>query len=241
MRSDVRRIIETSKRVLSFSTAHRDPSEGYAAALARLEKAVAEADALAERQEAGIKAARAATGVKRVLRRRIRRSQLLTLARVAESAASEVPELFEKFRLVREAVPYLAFRTAARGMLAEALKHKELLVRHGLLEINLQNLADNLEKFDAVVEEGAVARRAHVGASAELDALAEELIQIVRLLDGINRARFFDDPDLLAQWESVSSVIRPRKKPSEGEADGTAPGKAVPQTPPQPRSGEPAA
>ena len=222
MRSDVRRIIETSKRVLSFSTAHRDPSEGYGAALARLEKAVAEADVVAERQEAGIKAARGATGVKRILRRKIRKSQLLPLARVAESAAGEVPELFEKFRLVREAVPYLAFRTAGRGMLAEALKHKELLVRHGLLDTTIQNLAENLDKFDAVVEDGSVARRSHVGASAELDALADELTQIVRLMDGINRSRFFDDPDLLAEWLSASTVIRPRKKVTGTETNGTA-------------------
>src|SRR3954468_3910961 len=139
MRADVRRVIEMSKRVLSFSVAHPHPDEGYAAALARLKKGVAEADVLADRQQDGINASRSATGVKRALRRKIRRTQLLHLSRVAESAVAEVPELAEKFRLVREAVPYLAFRTAARGMLAEAQKHKELLIRHGLLVSVLQS------------------------------------------------------------------------------------------------------
>src|SRR3954470_24836431 len=96
MRADVRRIIEMSKRVLSFSRAHPHPDEGYAVALARLEKAVAEADVLADRQEDGIKASRSVTGVKRGLRRKIRRTQLLHLSRVAESAATEAPELTEK-------------------------------------------------------------------------------------------------------------------------------------------------
>src|SRR4051794_31547076 len=57
MRADVRRVIEMSKRVLSFSVAHPHPDEGYAAALSRL-KAVAEADVLADRQQDGINASR---------------------------------------------------------------------------------------------------------------------------------------------------------------------------------------
>ena len=235
MNSDVRRIIEMSKRVLSFSRAHPHPSEGYGSALARLEKAVAEADVLADRQREGINASRAATGVKRALRRKIRRTQLLHLSRVAESAAAEVPELAEKFRLVREAVPYLAFRTAARGMLAEAQKHKELLIRHGLLESVLQSLAENLDKFDAAVEQGTAARRAHVGASAELAALAEELIQVVRLMHGINHSRFAEDPDSLAQWESASNVIGPPR--SGSGAAGQRGGNDVPPATP-PSSGE---
>jgi hypothetical protein len=225
MKANVRRIIEMSKRVLNFSKAHPDPSEGYSAALARLEKAVTEADVLAARQRDGINAARAATGQKRALRRKIRRTQLVHLARVAESAAAEVPALAEKFRLSREATPYLAFRTAARGMLAEAQSHKELLVKHGLLDSVLESLSRNLDQFDQAVEQGTDARRAHVGARAELDALAEELTQIVRLMDGISRSRFADDADSLAQWQSTSNVIGPPR--SGGQADGRTGGQSV--------------
>jgi hypothetical protein len=244
MRSDVRRIIEMSKRVLSFSVAHPDPSEGYAAALARLKKAVEEADVLADRQQNGINAARQATGVKRALRRKIRRTQLLHLARVAESAGAEVPELTQKFRLVREAVPYLAFRTAARGMLAEAQNQKALLIRHGLLEQVLQGLAENLDKFDAAVEQGTEARRAHVGASAELDALAEELTQVIRLKDSINRSRFFEDPESLAQWQSASNVIGPPRASGAGtrsRVDGKRGSQSVPPAAPPGAEIKPAA
>ena len=198
-----------SKRVLNFSKAHPDSSQGYSAALARLEKAVAEADVLAARQRDGINASRAATGLKQTLRRKIRRTQLFHLARVAESAAAEVPEIAQKFRLTKEAIPYLAFRTVARGMSAEARNQKELLVRHGLIDSVLDSLAENLDKFDQAVEQGTDARRTHVGASAELDALVEELNQVVRVLHGTNRSRFAEDPDSLAQWESASNVIGP--------------------------------
>jgi hypothetical protein len=209
MKARVRRTIEMSQRVLSFSTAHPHPSEGYAAALARLQKTLAQAEVVAARQREGISAVRAATGLKRSGRRKILRTQMFLLARVAESAEAEVPGIAQKFRLPREGVPYLAFRTAARGMLAEAQNQKELLVRHGLLEAVLQTMADNLDKFELAVEQGTEGRRSHVGASAELDALADELTQVSRLMDGINRSRFSEDPESLAQWESASNVVGP--------------------------------
>ena len=165
----------------------------------------------------------------------MRRTQLVHLARVAESAVSEVPEVAQKFVLIREAIPYLAFRTAARGMSAEAQNQKELLVRHGLLESVLQNLAQSLDQFDQVVEQGSSARRTHVGASAELDALTEELIQIVRLMDGSNRYRFSNTPESLAEWESARNTIGPPRS-SGGPADGRIGGPST--TPSQSQEGE---
>jgi len=215
-----------SKRVLSFSLAHPDPSPGYSAALERLQKAVAEADLLADRQEDGFKAHRAATGVKQSLRRKIRRNLLVHVCRVGQAAASEVPELGAKFRLTREAVPYLAFRTAARGILAEAQGRRDLLVRHGLLDASVENLVKSLDQFEQAIEQGDSARRTHVGASAELDALAEELTQVSRLMDGINRSRFESDRDALAQWQSASNVVGPPR--SGGQADGRAGGQTTP-------------
>ena len=224
MKATIRRTIEMSNRVLNFSRAHPDPSPGYSAALARLEKGLAEADVLAARQRDGINAVRSATTQKRALRRKMRRTQLVHLARVAESAASELPDIAQKFRLTREAVPYLAFRTATRGMSAEAQNQKETLVKHGLLETVLQDLSQSLDQFDQAVEQGTVGRRTHVGASAELDALAEELVQIVRLMDGLNRYRFASDSESLASWESARSTFGPSR---------SAATKPSPETPPQ--------
>ncbi len=210
-------------RVLNFSRAHPDPSPGYTAAVARLEKTLAQVELVAGRQRDGINASRSATARKRELRRKMRRTQLVHLARVAESAASEVPEVAQKFVLIREAIPYLAFRTAARGMSAEAQNQKELLVKHGLLDSVLQSLSQSLDQFDQAVERGTNARRAHVGASAELDALAEELVQIVRLMDGSNRYRFADDPNALAEWESASNVVGPPRAAGKDTSPDTPP------------------
>jgi hypothetical protein len=235
MKAATRRTIEMATRVLNFSLAHPDASPGYAVALARLQKTLAQVEAVATRQRDGLNAVRSATARKRELRRRIRRTQLVHLARVSESAVSEVPEIAQKFVLVREGVPYLAFRTAARGMSAEAQNQKELLVRHGLLDSVLESLAQSLDQFDQAVEQGTSARWAHVGASAELDALAEELIQIVRLMDGSNRYRFSGQPDSMAEWESARNTVGPARS-SGGQADGRTGGQST--TPPASPAGE---
>lgn len=75
----------------------------------------------------------------------------------------------------------------------------------------LANLVRMLDQFDAAVERGAAGRQTHVGASTELAAtelaaVADEVVKIVNLMDGLNRFRFGNDPERLAAWESASNV-----------------------------------
>jgi len=222
------------KRALNFSQAHPDPSPGYAAAHNRLEAIIARAEQLAIQQRDGFSEVRAATAQKRELRRRLRRTQLLHLSRVAEAAEAELPGLAQKFVLTSEATPYLAFRAAARGMATEAQNHKELMVKHGLMEQALESLNQSLDQFDQAVERANSGRRAHVGARAELDALADEVGQVARLMDGSNRFRFANDPELLAGWQSASNTFGPPR--SAGQAVGRTGGQSIP--PATPSGGE---
>jgi hypothetical protein len=228
MNAKTRRKIEMGARALDFSRAHPDASPGYAAALARLEDRLARADLLATQQRDGILEVRTATARKRDLRRTMKRAHLDHLASVAEVASREVPELAQKFVLPRRANTYLAFRTAARGMEAEAGSRKELLVKHGLAETVLEALGQALSEFDAVVEQGSQGRLAHVGASAELDTVADEVVQVVKVMDGLNRFRFATDPESLAAWESSSNAFGPLRPTGA---------KPTPQEPP-PSGGE---
>ena len=209
MNAKTRRRIEMGTRALNFSRAHPDASPGYAAALSRLEERLTRAEELAAQQRQGIMEVRAATARKFDLRRTMRRTHLVHLASVADVAAKEVPELTQKFVLAPEGTPYLAFRTAARGIEGEAQNRKELLVKHGLVDAVLDSLSASLDQFDLAVEQGTEGRRAHVGASAELDAVADEVVQVVKLMNGLNRFRFADDSESLAAWESVSNVFGP--------------------------------
>jgi hypothetical protein len=224
MNAKSRRKLEMGARALDFSRAHPDASAGYTAAVARLEERLARAEQVAARQRDGLLAVRAASARKQELRRAMRQSHLAHLSQVAKAAAREVPEVAEKFRLRPRATTYLGFRTAARGMEAEAQAQKDLLVRHGFVETVLEDLTQALDQFDAAVDSGAEGRAAHGGASAELSAIADEVVQCVKMMNGLNRYRFRQAPELLAAWQSVSNVVAaPRSggvKPAEtpGEA-----------------------
>jgi hypothetical protein len=209
--------LEMGARALEFSRAHPFDSPGYATALKQLEEQLAHAEQLAKEQERGTTEVRAATARKDGLKRSIRRSQLVHLARVAQRASKELPELAQKFDLPRIPFRNLAFRTVARTMVEEAEQQKELLVKHGLVEQVLQSLGQSLDQFDEAVERGAEGRRVHIGAKANLDAVGDEVVQIVKILDGLNRFRFADQPDLLAAWGAASNIIGPPV--SDGRAD----------------------
>ena len=222
MNAKSRRRIEMGTRALGLSRAHPDESPGYAAALTRLEERLDRAEELAGLQRVGILQVRASTARKRELRLAMRKAHLAHLAKVARIAEREMPELAQKLTLRPGTGTYLAFRTAARGMAAEAQSRKEALVKHGLAESVLVNLTQTLDQFDAVVESGVTGRQTHVAASAELQAVADEIFQIVQVMDGLNRYRFMKEPELLAGWESASSVLAAPKTTRKPDPD-TAP------------------
>jgi hypothetical protein len=224
MNAKTRRRIEMGSRALGFSIAHPDTSAGYATTLARLEERLTRARQLIDLQRGGISDVRAATRQKLELRKTMRRTQLMHLARVAEGAEKELSGMAQKFALAPEQTPYLEFQAAAHAMLAEAQSHKDLLVRHGLAETLLDGLVKTLEDFDQAVAQGIEARRAHVSASAELDAIGDEIVHLVKVMDAVNRYRFRDDVPVLAEWESTSNVfgpIRPTEKPDTQEQPST--------------------
>jgi len=142
---------------------------------------------------------------------------------VAEAAGVERPELAKKLELPSEAMPYLAFRSAVQGILTEAQNEKELLARFGMVDPAPSSLAEALGQFDRAVERGLTGRRAHVGARAELTAIADEVLQQVRQLDGLIRFRFANDPESLAAWRSASNTIGPAR--AGGQSDGRTVGR----------------
>ena len=207
MNAKARRKLEMGARALEFSRDHPDASPGYAAALARLEDRLNRADQLEAQQREGILLSRAATARKRELRRDLKQGLLEHLASVADAASAEAPELPQKFTLPRSTQSYRAFRAAARGIEAEAQSRKELLVKHGLSETGLQALTASLNEFDAMVKQGSDSRIAHVGASFELDDVADEVVQVVKVMNGLNHFRFARDGELLASWQTASNVV----------------------------------
>jgi hypothetical protein len=197
------------RSVVAFSEAYPDSSAGYAKTLSSLKERLARAAELIRLQREGFSEVRNATARKRDLRRVIARAQLRHIVQVAELAAGEVPEVLQKFVLPREQTPYLEFQAAAQVVLAEALNQKELLVKHGLAETLLADLVKNVELFDKAVGQATDSRRTHVIASAELDAIGDEIVHLVKVMDTLNRSRFHGTVELLTAWESTSNVFGP--------------------------------
>jgi hypothetical protein len=224
-----RRKLEMGSRALEFSRANPDESPGYQAVVSRLEERLARAKQVAAQQRSGLLAVRSAAARKLELRRTMREAHLGHLAEVARTAARELPEVGQKFVFRPGTTTYVAFQTTARAFAGEAETHRELLVRHGLVESVLADLAEALGQFDAAMVSGAEARASHVAASAELWTLADEVVQAVKVLDRFNRLRFRSAQERLAAWRSVSSVVaapRGEKTEPEGgpEAGGRPPG-----------------
>ena len=85
-----------------------------------------------------------------------------------------------------------------------------------------------------VVQRGAEGRRVHIGARANLEVVSDEVVQIVKILDGYNRHRFVAQPDLLAAWTYARNVVRTGGQ-TDGRTDGGSDGRTAGQgSPPNP-------
>jgi hypothetical protein len=217
------RMLDMGTRVLEFTRKHPDSSPALASAVGRLKELLDRADGLAHQQLDGRSEVHAATARKAELRRLIRGRHLKHLRRVAEVASADEPELEQKFMIPRDTHTYRGFHTAATGMVAEAASRKELLVKHGLDEEVLTGLQVALDQFETAVEQGAAGRLAHVGATAELNQIAEDVVQVVGVMTTIIHVRFVNQPEILAAWESASNVVAAPKSHDATPSGGTSP------------------
>jgi hypothetical protein len=212
MNKVVRRKLEMAERVQAFSRAHPSADANYASVLGRLEERIARMEVLAAQQREGVLATHSSTVRRKVIRRRIHYELLRHLVRVAEVAAKAQPELTEKFVLPQANASNQAFRTAARTLLERGQAQRELLLQHGLAEKLLDDLAAAVGEYEAALDEALVGRQDHVGASAELEAVSNDVTEVVELLDGLNRYRFGRDAELMAAWQSARNVVGPSRE-----------------------------
>jgi len=213
MNARLRRRLEMAVRVRDFLRAHRTDGVAEGAALARLEELLARADVLAAQQRSGIVAERASTEMRGEVRRALRTKLLMYLSAVGGLASHENAELGAQFRLPPIG-PNQAFVTVARGMLERATEHKGLLVKRGMSESLLTDIAAAIDEFEQTLEATRAARRGHVGASADLRAVCAEITEQVKVLHGVVRYRFGDNAELMGAWASAHNVLTASPKSS---------------------------
>jgi hypothetical protein len=105
-------------------------------------------------------------------------------------------------------------------MLEKATAQKALLVSRGMAEKLLDDLARGVAEFEKTLEVTRAGRLEHVGASADLQSVAREIGEQVRLLDGLVRYRFGDNAELMGAWLSARNVLGPFKSHAEEKTPG---------------------
>jgi hypothetical protein len=108
--------------------------------------------------------------------------------------------------------------TMSRAILERATAQKELLVKLGMSEQVLDELATALGQYEDTLQATSAGRREHVGAVADLKAVASDISKQVRLLDKVVRYRFGDNPELMGAWESARNVAGPFNTTNEPQS-----------------------
>ena len=206
MNGRLRRRFVMGTSVQSFSRSHAVDSPEFVLILSELDGTLERIVALDGQQRAGLLDRHAASVQKEKLVATIRSVHLPHLAQAGQKAARTEHELGTAFRIKPAGDSMPSFRTAVGTMLAEAQRHMPVMVKEGLSPTVVADLEQTLGALDAAIELGKTARAAHIGASAEMQVLGDEVVRLVRLLDAVNRLAFRDKPELLAAWQSVSRV-----------------------------------
>ena len=115
----------------------------------------------------------------------------------------------------------------ARGMLEKATAHKDVLVQNGMSEQLLDDLSTTVGEFEQTVGASLAAKRAHIGATADLWAVTSEITEQLKLLEGLVRYRFGEDAELMGAWAAARNVLGPFKTKNEPEAAGRQTPKAA--------------
>lgn len=223
MRAIVRLKLEMAARVRDFLRNHPLEGPGFTAAMAWFDELLARATGHSTQQQEGIATSRGVTVRRAELRTFTRESLLRHLVGVGIVAAKDRPDLTQVFRLPEFNAAHLPFVTAANRLLREAETNQEFLVSKGLDDSTVEDLKKALAELESVDSNGHAARASHVGARADLDAVAAEIMDQVRLLDGTVRYRFRNDPELLAAWKSARNLPRPSARKQTGAVDGSTP------------------
>ena len=227
MNAQLRRRLEMAGRVREFLRAHKTDGVGEGLGLAKLEELIARAEVLDAQQRAGLVVSRSSSKQRRELRHALQTKLLLYLRALGALVETENGELAVQFQFPPSNSSHQALVTAARGMLEKATAQKDVLLARGMPPALLEDLAAALGELEKTIEATRAGRRDHVGASADLNAVAAEIKKQVRALDGMVRYRFGDNVELMGAWRSARNVLGPFKTKNEPEAGGSQTPKAA--------------
>jgi hypothetical protein len=222
MDAKVRRQVATGTGARDFGRSHPVDSPEFGLILGELDELLALVQATAGKQREGFIGRHTAAVQKDELERQIRGMHLPHIQRAARAAAADDPQLADAFPRKPATTSQAGFRTVVGGIADAAEEHKEVMGKRGMSASVLEDLKASIKQYDAAMELGFQSRAAHLEASALLRHLGDEIVKRVRLLDGINRLRYRQDPAALAAWAAISRLQGTPKGSVEGSEGGAA-------------------
>lgn len=141
---------------------------------------------------------------------------LMRISRTARGMRRTTAGIEDKFRSPGKLKDQelLAF---ARAVAADAVPFKAEFTARGLPEDFLDDLNDNIAKFEDAIAKQTKAGGDKVGATASAGEIAAEGMETLRELDPIMRNIFEDDPEALAAWLRARHVERAAKRKKKTE------------------------
>src|SRR5919197_483049 len=215
MNAQLRRRLAMAARARDFLRAHQLEGVDQNLAVTKLEELLERAENLATQQRTGVAAERAATKQRQAVRRVLQPKILGYFSVVGAVAATHNQDLAEQFRMPPADATHQGLLTMSRAILERASAEKELLVKLGMSEQVLDELATALGEYEQTLEATSAGRRAHVGARGDLQTVGTEISEQLRLLDKLVRYRFGDNSELMTAWKSARNVAGPSKTNEE--------------------------
>lgn len=206
MNADVRSKLEMAEHVRVFNRAHPASDTGTQLVFAQFDESIARANALITEQAQGNQRSRTANASRRELRNLLGVGLLRVIGNVCHAAAREDASLGTLKTPPRRA-PNRVYIAGAEALVTGARVRLEGLTKHGLTGELLDEAAKVVAQYQAATEEASAAKQGRIQASAELDEVAARIMELVNRMDGLNRHRFVNQPDVLASWESARNLV----------------------------------
>lgn len=208
MDARTRRTLSMAEKVLRFEREYPSEDPGQQATVARLEGLLVEAGALVTQENLGHASERAARNRRSRTRAALHRT-LRHLVNVADVVARQIPTLEGEFVMPKHHSPGRNFIGQARTLLAQANEQREAFIAAGIGAGFFEKAEAAIAAYDAASTEADEGREAHVRAGALFRSITSEVLATVRVLDGLNAARFAEQAGERAKWESARNVFGP--------------------------------
>lgn len=218
MKDTERNIYQMGKNVRDFAAAHASSfTTGSRAStlIASLTAEVARLDALSASQASGQTSARQGTTTKGEARRALL-EDLEAISDTARAMSYETAGLEDKFRFPRGRANDQQLIAFARSFLADAEPFKAEFVANELPAGFLSDLAADIDAFEQASTSQQRGRQTHVAATDGIEEATENIVSLVRQLNGPVLNKFRHDAVKLGAWTSAAHVMRP---PRVGEIE----------------------